>query len=75
MTTPLEHPQGLLTIPETADLLRCTGMHVYRLIDAGELPTVDIALPSSSRTKRRVRVADLTDYLERVSVPQPETDH
>lgn len=71
MTTPLESPNGLLTIPETAELLRCTGMHVYRLIDAGELPTVDISVPGSSRTKRRVRVADLTDYLERASVPHP----
>jgi excisionase family DNA binding protein len=30
----------LLTVPEVADLLRCTTGHVYELIRAGELPAV-----------------------------------
>jgi hypothetical protein len=44
----------LLTIPETAALLRCSENHVYNLIADGELATVDIARPGSRKPKTRV---------------------
>jgi hypothetical protein len=40
-------------------------MHVYRLIAAGELQTVDIATPGAGRPKTRIRSDDLAAYIER----------
>jgi hypothetical protein len=40
-------------------------MHVYRLIEAGELRAVDISTPGAERPKLRVRSDDLADYIER----------
>ena len=48
-----------------AKILGCSEMHVYRLIAAGELPTVDIATPGAGRTKTRIRGDDLAAYIER----------
>lgn len=73
MTTSPENTLALHTIPEVADLLRVSDVHVYRLIDAGELPTVDISVPGSKRSKRRVRAADLNEYLKRASAHHLET--
>ena len=56
---------GLYTIPETAGLLRCSDMHVYRLIAAGELRAVDIANAGAGRSKTRVSPDDLADYIDR----------
>jgi excisionase family DNA binding protein len=44
----------LLTIPETAERLRCSDNHVYNLIADGALSTVDIARPGSRKPKTRV---------------------
>lgn len=61
-----EHELKLHSIGETAELLgRCSKMHVYRLIAAGELRAVDTATPGASRSKTRVRSDDLADYIER----------
>jgi excisionase family DNA binding protein len=57
----------LLPIPATAERLRCSDMHVYRLIAAGELRAVDIAAPGSRRSKTRVRSDDLAAYIERMT--------
>jgi excisionase family DNA binding protein len=46
-------------------ILGCSEMHVYRLIAAGELPAVDIAMPGAGRPKTRIRSDDLADYIER----------
>lgn len=40
-------------------------MHVYRLIAAGELSTVDIATPGAGRPKTRIRSDDLATYINR----------
>jgi hypothetical protein len=40
-------------------------MHIYRLIEAGELPAVDIAQPGARRSKTRVRVDHVDEYVER----------
>ncbi len=55
----------LYTIPETADLLGgVSEMHVYRLIAAGVLDVVDIAMPGSRRSKSRIRSDHLADYIK-----------
>ncbi len=50
-----------------AEKLGCSEMHVYRLIAAGELTAVDIAIPGAGRTKTRIRSDDLADYIDRKS--------
>lgn len=55
----------LHTVPETAARLGCSEMHVYRLAAAGELAVVDIAPPTSMRSKTRIRSDDLAEYIER----------
>jgi excisionase family DNA binding protein len=57
----------LLTIPETAERLRCSKAHVYRLIAAGQLASVDISVDGSTRAKTRIREADLHLYIDRVA--------
>jgi excisionase family DNA binding protein len=48
-----------------AEILDCSEMHVYRLIEAGELSPVDIATPGAGRSKTRLRSDDLADYTDR----------
>src|SRR5271165_3214840 len=55
----------LHTIPATADLLECSEAHVYRLISAGVLAVVDIAMPGSRRSKTRVRDDSVNAYIDR----------
>jgi excisionase family DNA binding protein len=52
-------------VTEAAKRMGCSDMHVYRLIAAGELPTLDIATPGAGRSKSRIRSDDLADYIER----------
>ena len=54
----------LHTIPGAAGLLDCSEMHVYRLIAAGVLPAVDIAVPGARRSKTRVRDDALRAYID-----------
>lgn len=54
----------LLTIPEVSDRLRCSKAHVYRLISANLLQTVDIGVPGSKRAKTRIREQDITAYIQ-----------
>ena len=44
-------------------------MHVYRLIAAGELGTVDIATPGAGRTKTRIPSDNLAAYIDRKTGP------
>ena len=69
----------LLPIAATAARLGCSDNHVYRLIECGELPAVDIAQPGARRSKTRVRSDDVDAYIDartrRVSVrAQGSTD-
>jgi len=64
MTSPSLHQVTVLTIPQVAERLGCSNPHVYRLINTGALPAVDIASPGSPRTKTRVRVDDLEGFLQ-----------
>lgn len=57
-------PVDLLTIPAAAARLKCSDMHVYRLIARGELRAVDISDPGVKRSKTRVRTDDLAAYIE-----------
>ena len=55
----------LYTIPQTAELLGgVSTMHVYRLIAARQLRTVNIASPGAKRPKTRVRSDDFAEYVE-----------
>ena len=56
--------QKLLTLPETAEVLGCSRMHIYRLISSGALATVDIALPEAKRSKTRIEATELERYLQ-----------
>jgi excisionase family DNA binding protein len=58
-------PPVLYTIPDTAEYLGCSQMHVYRLIAAGELRAVDTSMPGARRSKTRIRGDDLAAYVER----------
>jgi excisionase family DNA binding protein len=55
----------VLTVPAAAGRLGCSETHVYRLIAAGVLRAVDIAIPGAGRSKTRVRADDLADYINR----------
>lgn len=63
MTHPDSTPLAVLTIPQVAEQLGCSRVHVYRLINAGALEAVDIAVPGSPRTKMRILVDDLNGYI------------
>lgn len=61
-------PGEVHTIPETAEILRCSEMHVYRLIAAGDLDATDIAVTGSGHvTKMRVSARSIEEFLERRS--------
>jgi len=53
----------LLTVPEAAARLSCSRTHIYRLIAAGELRSVEIKA-SGTRPKTRVREEDLEAYID-----------
>ncbi len=55
----------LYSVTEAAERMGCSDMHVYRLIAAGELTTLDIATPGAGRSKTRVRSDDLAAYIDR----------
>lgn len=60
------HAITLHSVTEVAEILgNVSDMHVYRLIAAGELRTVDIATPGAGRAKTRIRSDDLADYIDR----------
>jgi excisionase family DNA binding protein len=54
----------LLTIPETADQLRCSENTVYRRIASGELEARDISRPGAKKSKTRVPRESLLAYLQ-----------
>jgi excisionase family DNA binding protein len=57
----------LLTVDETADLLRTTRRAIYAMVERGQLPGV-------IRVRRRVllRTDDLLHWLEQKCAPSPE---
>jgi excisionase family DNA binding protein len=63
-TAPVALPQ-LLTIPQTAAVLRCSDNHVYNLIADGDLSAVDIARRGSRKPKTRVPQEVALAFLER----------
>jgi len=50
----------LYSIPEVAEILKCSPSYAYRLIQQGEIPAVRIG------RMRRVRRASLLEYLMRL---------
>jgi excisionase family DNA binding protein len=55
----------LLTPKQAGDQLGASDMHIYRLIESGELAAVDIAQPGSRKSKTRIRSDDLDAYIDR----------
>ena len=60
-----DDPDVLYSLPDSAGRLGCSTMHVYRLIAAGELEAVDIAVPGATRSKSRIRGSELARYIAR----------
>ena len=50
-----------LTIPETADRLRCSVRHVYNLIDEGRIKPADISI--GPRSKTRISDAEVDRFI------------
>lgn len=64
MTSPDMTSVIVLKIPQVAEILGCSDRHIYRLIDAGALPAVDISPPGSQRSRTRIRFSDLQEYIQ-----------
>lgn len=62
MATKIAAPPRLLPIPNVAEVLGCSRGHVYTLIAAGLLNTVDIAPPGKA-SKTRVPESSLNAYI------------
>ena len=54
----------LFSVPEAAERLGCSEMHIYRLVSTGELRAVDISLKGAGKSKTRIRADDLEAYIE-----------
>jgi excisionase family DNA binding protein len=52
----------LLTVPEVAERLRMTAMTIYRWIEDGKLPAIQVG------KHYRIRAADVDDMLDRSRV-------
>jgi excisionase family DNA binding protein len=57
-------PARLWSVPDAAELLGCSEMHVYRLVSTGELRAVDISRKGAGKSKTRIRSDDLDTYIE-----------
>lgn len=60
---PVRETPRLLSVTHAAAHLDCSRAHVYRLIEAGHLRTVEIRA-TGTRTKTRVRAEDLAAYID-----------
>jgi len=47
-------------------------MHIYRLVNLGALPSCDISAPGAQRTKMRILLDDLNDYIRASMNPAPK---
>ena len=53
----------VLTVQQAADALHCSKTHIYRLIHSGALETVDISKPGSQKTRMRILMEDLNEFI------------
>lgn len=51
-----------LTVMEVANRLGIDRTQVAALVDAGELPAIDVSLPGSARRSLRIRERDVIDF-------------
>jgi excisionase family DNA binding protein len=56
--------RAVYTIQQAADQLGTSRAHIYRLINGGFLPTVDISMPGSVLSKTRILPEDLYAYVK-----------
>lgn len=52
-----------LTAEQVADMLGVTRQHVYKLLDSGTIPSVDLSLPGAKKRVRRISEAALESWL------------
>lgn len=52
-----------LTAEQVADMLGVTRQHVYKLLDSGAIPSVDLSLPGAKRRVRRISEDALESWL------------
>lgn len=64
-------PGDSLPVFAIAKALNCTRGHVIHLIEAGELPAVDLRAPGASRSTLRVARQSLLDWMESRTVIVP----
>jgi excisionase family DNA binding protein len=57
-----------LTIDQVARRLNCSRVHVYRLIAKGSLTAIDISVPGSTRSRRRVTEEELQLYMNKAAM-------
>lgn len=60
-----------LTPQQAADRLGCSKVHIYRLINSGSIPSVDISAPGSLRTKTRILLDDLNAFIKASARQRP----
>lgn len=60
-----------LKINQVAERLGVTRAYVYKLIDTGELASVDVSMPGAKRGMPRILLTDLEAYLERIRHASP----
>jgi len=60
-----------LKINQVAERLGVTRAYVYKLIDSGELGSVDVSMPGAKRGMPRILLTDLEAYLERIRHASP----
>ena len=72
MTISTDEPAALLDVRAVAAMLGCSQRHVYRLADAGRLPS-----PVKLGALVRWRLTELHDWLEAgcPSISLPDTDN
>ena len=72
MTQTDPHTLIALTPQQAADRLGCSKIHIYRLVNSGALASCDISAPGSQRTKMRILLDDLNDYIRASMNPTPK---
>lgn len=59
-----EEGTRLLSMPDAATRLGCSRTYVYRLIESGQLRSVDISVTGNKRPKTRVYADDIAKFIE-----------
>lgn len=61
----VETETRLLSMPAAAERLGCSRSFIYRLIESGQLRSVDIRVKGNARAKTRVYASEIEAFIER----------